>query len=143
VRLLGFLDDDPDRHGAEVAGLPVLGGVDWLTRRDDVAVVPAIGSPARRAALLARLVALGVPLATVVHPSATVGPRTTIAAGAIVCPAVVLTCDVRIGRGAIVNYGAMIGHDGVVGEAAFIAPGAISRARSRSGRRPTWVSARR
>jgi hypothetical protein len=54
-------------------GLPVLVGLDWLTRHDDVAVVPAIGSPARWAALLARLATSGAPLATVVQ----LKPRST------------------------------------------------------------------
>jgi len=121
--LVGFLDDDPATHGTTVAGLPVLGGVDHLADLGDVEVVVALGSPATRAAVVDRLVADGVPLATLVHPTATVGPRTTIGPGAIICPGVLLTCDVQIGRAAIVNYGAMVGHDGIIGDDAFVAPG--------------------
>ena len=123
AELLGFLDDDPARHGTEVAGLPVLGDLGWLDGHGDVEVVAAIGSPAGRARLIDHLDAVGVRSSPVVHPSATIGPRVTIAEGAIVCPGVLLTCDVRIGRAAIVNYGAMVGHDGDIGDAAFIAPG--------------------
>jgi sugar O-acyltransferase (sialic acid O-acetyltransferase NeuD family) len=121
--LLGFLDDAPTTHGTTVAGLPVLGGLDWLSEHRDIDVVPAIGASRHRRALLDRLDHLGASLATVVHPTATVGPRTTISAGAIVCPEVVLTCDVLVGRGAIVNYGAKVGHDGRIGEVSFLAPG--------------------
>jgi sugar O-acyltransferase (sialic acid O-acetyltransferase NeuD family) len=121
--LLGFLDDDPATHGRTVAGLPVLGGLDRLEGHLDVEVVPAIGSPRGRAAVLARLAAADQRLMTVVHPSATIGPRVTIEPGAIVCPGVVLTCDITVGRGAILNYGAMVGHDGVLGDACFVAPG--------------------
>jgi sugar O-acyltransferase (sialic acid O-acetyltransferase NeuD family) len=122
--LLGFLDDDPATHGSEVAGLPVLGDVDWLEGRRDVEVVPAIGDPSARARLVGHLDQLGADLATVVHPSASIGPRVTIGPGAIVCPGVVLTCDMTVGRAAIVNYGAMVGHDGRLGDCCFIAPGA-------------------
>jgi sugar O-acyltransferase (sialic acid O-acetyltransferase NeuD family) len=122
--LLGFLDDDASSHGATVADLPVLGGLDWLAGQVDVEVVPAIGAPGGRARLLARLAAADVPLATIVHPTAVVGLRTRIDAGAIVCPRVVLTCDVHVGRGTILNYGALVGHDGRLGEACSIAPGA-------------------
>jgi sugar O-acyltransferase (sialic acid O-acetyltransferase NeuD family) len=121
--LVGFLDDDPARIGRTVAGLPVLGGIDWLSGRNDVEVVPAIGSPTTRAGLLERLERLGQRLATLVHPAAALGPRVTLAEGAIVCPGVVLACDVSVGRGAIVNYGAVVGHDGALGEACFLAPG--------------------
>jgi sugar O-acyltransferase (sialic acid O-acetyltransferase NeuD family) len=122
--LLGFLDDDASLHGSEVAQLPVLGGLDWLHDRDDVEVAVAIGAPAARARLLARLDADAVNLATIVHPSATIGRRVSIAPGVIICPGAVLTCDIRVGSGAIVNYGALIGHDAVLGAACFIAPGA-------------------
>jgi sugar O-acyltransferase (sialic acid O-acetyltransferase NeuD family) len=121
--LVGFLDDDPARVGHVVAGLPVLGGVEWLSGQTDVEVVPAIGSPVSRAALMARLGDLGQRLATVVHPAATVGPRARLAEGAIVCPGVVLACDVTVGRGAIVNYAAVVGHDGVLSAASFLGPG--------------------
>jgi sugar O-acyltransferase (sialic acid O-acetyltransferase NeuD family) len=124
TRVLGFLDDDEALHGREVAGLPVLGDTTWLEDRPDVEVVAALGSPAHRARLLGRLDATGTRLVTVVHPTATIGPRVEIGDGAIVCPGVVLTCDIRVGRATIVNYGAMLGHDGVLGQAVFVAPGA-------------------
>lgn len=121
--LLGFLDDDRARHGDEVVGYDILGGVEWLAEHPDVEVVVAIGSPTRRAELLTHLDAVGATLATVVHPTASIGPRTTIDPGAIICPGALLTCDVTVGP-AIINYGAMVGHDGHIGEAAFVAPGA-------------------
>jgi sugar O-acyltransferase (sialic acid O-acetyltransferase NeuD family) len=127
--VIGFLDDARERHGATVAGLPVFGAIDLLSHGLESGpaspgAVVAIGSPAVRLRVLDELAQRSVPLVTVVHPTAAAGPRTSIAEGAIVCPRVFLSCDVRVGRGAIVNYGAMIGHDGEVGEAAFIAPGA-------------------
>jgi sugar O-acyltransferase (sialic acid O-acetyltransferase NeuD family) len=127
--VIGFLDDVRERQGTTLAGLPVLGPVGLLPDRvGDGGRVPraviAIGSPAARMRIIGTLGDLSVPLLTIVHPSATVGPRTTIGSGSIVCPQVVLTCDVTVGRGAIVNFGAIVGHDCEIGEAAFIAPGA-------------------
>jgi sugar O-acyltransferase (sialic acid O-acetyltransferase NeuD family) len=121
--LLGFLDDDATKRGSEVVGLPVLGGTAWLERQSGVEAVVAIGTPTARSAVVDQLEAAGIALATIVHPSAIVGPRVTIAAGAIVCPGAMLSCDVTVGRAAIVNFGAMVGHDGVLGDACFIAPG--------------------
>lgn len=121
--LLGFVDDDPDARGGTVAGLPVLGGTSWLDDQADVEVVVGIGTPAVRAAVVDRLDAAGVPLATIVHPSAVVGPRVSLGTGTIVCPGAMLSCDVTVGRAAIVNYGAMVGHDGVLGDGCFVAPG--------------------
>ena len=121
--LVGFVDDDPATHGTEVAGLPVLGSVDEFTRLGDAEVVVAIGNPASRHDVVRRLDSVEARIATIVHPDACLGPRVQIADGAIICPGVVLTCDIRVERAAIVNYGALIGHDGVIGPFSFIAPG--------------------
>lgn len=119
----GFLDADSSTHGRDVAGMPVLGDLDWLDSAPDVDVVVSLGAPAARAQVINELDARGVGLATVIHPSAVIGPRVLIGEGAIVCPGVVLTTDVEIGRAAILNYGAMVGHDGRVGDCVFLAPG--------------------
>ena len=121
--LVGFLDEDASLHGGVIAGLPVLGGLDWLDGNLDVEVVPAIGSPVRRAAVVAHLDLAGVALVTVVHPSALLGPGVSVGDGAIVCPGVLLTRDVQVGRAVIVNYGAMVGHDGDLGDASVVSPG--------------------
>ena len=123
AELAGFLDDDAGLHGATIAELPVLGGLEWAERRDDVEVVVALGSPSVRAKVVARLDDADVPLAGFIHPAARIGPRTAVGEGVLVCPDVLLTCDVTVGRAAIINWGARIGHDGRIGEAAFIAPG--------------------
>jgi sugar O-acyltransferase (sialic acid O-acetyltransferase NeuD family) len=137
--VIGFLDDDREREGTTVAGLPVLGPVDLLPNRVGTGdrapdAVVAVGSPSARMRIMSLLADRSVSLVTVIHPSATIGPRTTVGAGAIVCPQVVLTCDVTLQRGAIVNYGAIVGHDCEIGEAAFIAPGAHVAGNVRIGR---------
>ena len=118
--LLIFLDDDPSRQDAEVVGLPVLGGLAWTQGHLDVEVVVAVGSPQARAEVVRHLDAAGGRLVTI-------GPRVAIGEGAIVCPGVILTCDltcdIRVGRAAIVNDGARVGHDVDLGDASFIAPG--------------------
>jgi sugar O-acyltransferase (sialic acid O-acetyltransferase NeuD family) len=130
AQVIGFLDDAAVGEVSTVAGPPILGPIDRLgdsiftAQHGEPKALVAIGSASARSAVLARLATWDVPLVTVVHPSATVGPRTGIGPGAIVCPQVVLTCDVTLGRGAIVNFGALVGHDSVIGESSFVAPGA-------------------
>ena len=123
----GFLDHDPRTHGTDVSGLAVLGGHEWLAERaaagEVVGVVVGIGDPEARERVADQVLAAGHELVTVVHPSAAVGPRVELGAGAIVGPQVVLTIDVAIGRCAILNYGGAVGHDGGIGEHAFIGPG--------------------
>lgn len=124
TQVLGFLDDDRGRHGDEVAGLSVLGDDTWLHDHPDVEILLAIGAPRARLQVARRLDEAGRRMHTVVHPTATIGPRTSIATGAIICPQVFLSCDVTVSSFAIVNFGAAIGHDGRIGTGAFVGPGA-------------------
>lgn len=122
-RALGFLDDDPATHGTEVAALPVLGGLDWIGDRE-VDVVIGVGSCAARKRIDHLLRAGGREPLTIVHPTAVIGPRSTVGQGAIIAPGVIVTTDVTVGRCAILNYGCAVGHDCRIGDHVFIAPGA-------------------
>ena len=33
IDVIGFLDDAPEKHGASIAGVSVLGGIDWIDRQ--------------------------------------------------------------------------------------------------------------
>lgn len=120
---LGFLDEAPRLHGRTVADLPVLGGMEWLERESDARVVIAVGSPVARWQVATRVRAAGATVIGVEHPSARIGPRSRVAEDSILCPEVLLSCDVEVGSLAIINWGARIGHDGRIGYAAFIGPG--------------------
>ena len=93
------------------------------TFEPELPIVPAIGSPRRRA-LVERLEREGRSLATLVHPSAVVARSAILEPGCVIFPNVVIGARTRIGRGTIVNRGALIGHHTIVGAHAFVGPGA-------------------
>lgn len=105
--------------------LEVVDTVDALLVWGVVAAVLGIGDGVRRCVVADQLDAAGIALLSVVHPTAFVGPGVAIAPGSIVAPGCVITRDVRLGRGSIVNYCAAIGHDSDIDEFAFIGPGAV------------------
>jgi sugar O-acyltransferase (sialic acid O-acetyltransferase NeuD family) len=120
----GLLVDRDFQDGSIAeAGVPILGGLEWLEGRD-VAVVCAVGSPAARLQIVARASALGARFATLVHPRASVGRRVELGEGVIVGANAVLTCDVRVAHHVHVNVGATISHDADLGRFATLAPGA-------------------
>lgn len=49
---LGFLDGNPERHGAEVHGFPVLGDLDWLGKHQKASLIIAVGNTAVRRKLV-------------------------------------------------------------------------------------------
>ncbi len=89
------------------------------------AAVLGIGDSTRRRSVADELRGAGFALLSIRHPTAFVGPGVRIDEAAIVAPCCVLTRDVQIGRGAIVNYRAAVGHDCDVGDFAFLGPGAV------------------
>jgi len=89
----------------------------------DGAVV-AIGDNATRLAKLRQLLAGGVVLVSVVHPSAVVSPRAEVGEGSVIFAGAVLNPFARLGRGCIVNSGASVDHDCELADGAHVSPGA-------------------
>lgn len=108
----GFLVDPGFDSPAQVAGLPVLGGVDWLAANPDVWVVVAIGSSAARRQVVERI-RQQCPnrFATLVHPRAWMGEGVHLGEGTIFCAGALATTDIRIGAHVQVHVGCTIGHD--------------------------------
>lgn len=129
-RLLGFLDDDPARHGEPCHGVTILGGVDWLAGQppelgvSELGVIVAIGSPAAKRRVVERLRALGVTRFPVLrHPRAVIGRFVELGEGTLVCPGAILTTDIQIGRFVALNFNLTVGHDSRIDDYALLAPG--------------------
>lgn len=115
----GFLDDA--RAGEHVRGLSVRAPRELST--GDGYIV-AIGDPSTRLSIAARLDDAGGQAATLLHPSAIVGPETTVAAGCLVMGLAHISSSVRLGAHVQVQYGSTVGHDCVLDAGAIVLPGA-------------------
>jgi sugar O-acyltransferase (sialic acid O-acetyltransferase NeuD family) len=123
-QVLGFVDDNPELHGQEILGLPVLGDRSWLGGRE-VPVFVAVGAPASRRRVTSELHVLGVgESAALVHPTAYVGRGCEVGRGSVVAAAATLTADVHLGRNVIVNAGSTVSHNSRLADFATVAPGA-------------------
>lgn len=120
----GFLDGDVSKHASVIHELPVLGDIDWLADHPGVGAVIAVGSPATKRRLVARLRPHVARFPTIVHPRAVLGRYVELGDGTIVCPDVIVTTDVRIGQFVTLNLDLTIGHDAVLGDYCTLAPGA-------------------
>lgn len=119
--LLRIFDDDPERWGAEVLGVPIIGPVAKAAEAVSKAAILAVGANRIRANLVE---ALELTWTSVVHPSAIVHPSVSIGPGSVVCAGAVVQPGTRIGRHVIVNTSASVDHDCELGDFAHIAPGA-------------------
>jgi sugar O-acyltransferase (sialic acid O-acetyltransferase NeuD family) len=116
---LALVDDDPARSGG-VLGVPVAGPVAPVLADSKALAVLAVGDNAARTRLGEEAACR---FATVVHPSATVDPRTQLGDGTVVFAGCVIQPDTVLGRHCIVNTGASIDHDCRLGDGVHIAPG--------------------
>jgi sugar O-acyltransferase (sialic acid O-acetyltransferase NeuD family) len=117
--VLGFLDDDPARHGSEVSGLRVLGASSAVHDRPDALVVACVASPAdplRRLGLVSRLALPPERYATLIHPAAAVAESATIGHGSVLHAMTVLTADIALGMHVAVMPAVVLTHDDVVGD---------------------------
>lgn len=84
------------------------------------AVIVSVGSNAVRKKIAS---ALSNPVATAIHPKATVSKRSVIGEGTVVMAGATINSDAVIGRHCIINTNASVDHDCVVGDYVHIAPG--------------------
>ncbi len=140
-RVLGFLDNGCE-PGIKVLGWPVLGTVADLPliANQAEAVIVAVGNNAVRERLVHQVLALGLPLATVVHPFSAVSPSATLAPGCAVMAGAVVGTEASLGLGSIVNAGAVVDHHAVVEDFGHLGVGAVMAGGTRLGR-GAWLQA--
>ena len=123
--LQGLLVDPQFRESESLDGVPILGGVEWLSSRSGISAVIAVGSPMGRTEVADRLDAIGpVSYATLVDPDASVAAGAGIAPGSQVLAGAILGAATQIGRHRIVNYGSIVAHECRVADFVSIGPGA-------------------
>lgn len=123
-RLLGFLDDDPAKHGTKRHDLPVLGGCDWLAERSrTVATAIGVGNPVPKRRVVERLRAHSAGFPPIIHPDAVVGRYVEVGEGTVICPAAIVTTDIRLGAFVTLNFGLTVGHDAIVDDFVTLSPG--------------------
>jgi sugar O-acyltransferase (sialic acid O-acetyltransferase NeuD family) len=130
ARVVGT-DRDPARSSGELLpGVPLLPLDDALALAD-AAFHVAIGAAADRERETLALAQR--PLATVIHPAASVSPYARVEPGCFVAAQAVLAPGARLGTGAIVNHGAVVDHDVEVGAFSHVAPRAALGGHARIG----------
>lgn len=121
--ILGFIDDNAEKHGGTVNDATVLGGSGWLSSHSDVLTVVAVGIPKIREQVVAKLRSAGATFATVVSARAVVGDESSVGEGTIILPGAVITADVELGDFVLINPTASVSHDCVVGDFCSLGPG--------------------
>ncbi len=125
MRLVGFIDNDPTKHGKKFYGFPIFGGHEVLVQPEfrDVALVNCITRDAKTRRLATeRLIQYNLPFANLIHPSVDLR-RVHCGVGLYIQGQVVIEAESVVDDHAAIFAGTTIGHETDVGYASFIAPG--------------------
>jgi sugar O-acyltransferase (sialic acid O-acetyltransferase NeuD family) len=95
--------------------------VDFVPREADF-LICAVGSPAGRRTVVDALSAHNAKFATFVHDTAVIGRDVSLHEGDVICPGVILTTDIDVGRHVHININCSIGHDVKIGDFVTLSP---------------------
>lgn len=130
-----LLDDDPAKHGIEILGVRIAGGLDTLGEADpqsDEVVNLVARTTDRRWMVRNRIEQFGIPFAALIHPLVETDgaslPSDAIAyrnstIGSLSC----------MGTGSVAFMGAIVGHGATLGNGCIVAPNGVINARVRVG----------
>ena len=125
-RVVGFLDADPARSGANIHGIDVLGQINLLPKLKSKAraAIVAIGDNRTRASYAQIIKQQGFELVSAVHPKANVAATARLGASVVIAAGAVVGADAQLEDCVIVNSLAVVEHECAIGPGAHICPAA-------------------
>lgn len=131
-RLL-VLDDDPSKHGQELLGAEIAGGIAEMLAKADQAtdnVANLVGrTTSGRSAVRKKILASGIPFAQLIHPRVETLGVTFGGDDIMIYENATLCGGSTIGQGSVVFMNAVVGHGATVKECAVVGPGSVLNAR--------------
>jgi sugar O-acyltransferase (sialic acid O-acetyltransferase NeuD family) len=118
----GFLDDDLSALDSFNHDGKVVAKVSEFVPKGSQLFACGIGNVEMKQKACRGLIEQGAEFVSIVHPTAVIGDRVALGAGVVVCPGVILTCDIAVGRMAMVNLNSTVGHDVTIGEWSTLSP---------------------
>jgi len=123
--LRGFIDDNY-APGDVVNGIPIMGGLNWLSQQENLSLFIAIGNSTVREKLARQFENHNFP--RIIHPAAgfhddffvKLGNGSYLAAGCV------LTTNILIGRFTLILPGCTLSHDTTIGDFCTLMPGSTS-----------------
>jgi sugar O-acyltransferase (sialic acid O-acetyltransferase NeuD family) len=138
VAVVGFIDDDPAKHGQRIQDLQVIGSMadlpQLIAEQGIGGGIVAIGDNPRRRALGAQLKDAGLALINAIHPTVHRDPDVIVGEGCYIGQGAILVTGTRVGDCVNIHTGATIDHDNVIEDGANLGPGVHTAGRVHIGR---------
>jgi sugar O-acyltransferase (sialic acid O-acetyltransferase NeuD family) len=137
---VGIVDDDTARWGADVHGVPIVGGSDRLTDLHragtfDAAVIAIGRSPAVRRRFRELCEQAGIPLANAIDPTAKIATDVELGQGNIICAFCQIATGARVGDNNFFSAYNSFDHHSVIGSDNATGPSCVTSGTIRIGNR--------
>lgn len=116
--VIGFYDDNSQKWGEDIFGIPIVGPISDLTAQKCDRAIIGLGSNQVRKQLATTM---DLNWITVIHPFSWVHPEVSLGVGTIVCAGAIVQPGAKIGSHVIINTKASVDHDCMVGDYVHIA----------------------
>lgn len=128
IKIVGFLDDDPQYEGTTICGVPVLGKIAELPRIKDehnvTSVYCPLGNNKLRVKFLDFARELGLETPNYIHPSVVIAPEVKIAPqGVYILQSTQIMPFVKIDKDVMISIGANIIHHTYLEQGVFVSNG--------------------
>lgn len=122
--ILGFMDEDENKVGNSLCGLPVF-GIDYLqsNNTDNLCMVIAISSPKVKENIIKRLLPYDIEFPNFISSNSWLSKGVKSGRGIIIYPNTTINYESEIEDFVIINAGCSIGHNVTIGQFATLAPG--------------------
>ncbi|NLK27394.1 MAG: acetyltransferase [Clostridiales bacterium] len=129
ANILGVTDPDPELHGKDVMGIPIIGDDNSILQYgvNDIMLVNGMGKvncSNKRMQIYQTFKERGYIFAKVIHPSAVISTGVYLAEGVHIMAGAIIQTLATIGVNTIINTRASIDHECIIGDHVHIAPGA-------------------
>jgi sugar O-acyltransferase (sialic acid O-acetyltransferase NeuD family) len=133
--IVGFIDEDPNKHDALVNGISVLGGLEWFDKVDPASfeIICTIGVPQLRRRMVEWATNRGLRFGNVIHPTVVMTQYVQLGEGVIITAGNIITNNIVIGSHVILNLDCTVGHDTIIGDFCTINPGVHISGRVKMG----------
>jgi len=120
--VVGFIDDNPSKHGKTSFGFEVFGR-DFINKYEEIKILAVPGNPQNFRERLRIINELHIPYeryATVIHPGASISPFATIGKNVLIMAGVVVTSNAIISDHVCILPNSVIHHDSVLGAGTLV-----------------------
>jgi sugar O-acyltransferase (sialic acid O-acetyltransferase NeuD family) len=141
-KVIGLIDTvNPDCHGSEFYGIPIIGGreqVENIKKQGVNSAFVSIGNNQARLREGNYLRSQGFNLIDVIHPRSIIAQDVKIGSGTIICAGAVVVTGSQIGQEVIINTSASVDHECIVEDGVHIGPGVHIGGRSKI-KKGAWI----